>query len=158
MLGSGIVGPGPRCVVPFTAYASEVRGLRRAAASQLAQWRLPALLDKTQLAVSELAANVVQHVGEGAVAALVMEVAAARLRIEMHDEGRTLPAVVSTDGDSERGRGLRLVAVLADESGAALTFFGKVVWCEFGAGTPGGGHRGPVPVRAGGTARPEFVA
>ncbi|MEU0750083.1 hypothetical protein ABZ476_27185, partial [Streptomyces albogriseolus] len=57
-----------RCVLPFEALPSEVRLLRRAAATQLSQWGMPTAADAAQLVVTELATNVIKHVGEGSAA------------------------------------------------------------------------------------------
>ncbi|MFF3529886.1 ATP-binding protein [Streptomyces rubiginosohelvolus] len=55
------------------------------------------------------------------------------IRVEMHDSGGGV--VCAADGppeaDDEGGRGLLLVAALADKWGVAQRNPGKVVWCEF---------------------------
>ncbi|MFB8033766.1 ATP-binding protein [Streptomyces sp. NPDC056004] len=122
-----------RSVLPFLAEPAVVRELRRAARGQLAEWHLPAFTEEAELAVSELAANVIKHVGRGTAATLVMEAAGERLRIELHDESYRVPVLGSAVCDDECGRGLRLLADLAVDWGTLLTATGKAVWCELPA-------------------------
>ncbi|GHE27822.1 ATP-binding protein [Streptomyces capitiformicae] len=130
MPGYDITEPQLRCVLPFAAAPAEVRLLRRAAAAQLAQWGLPAAADEAELVVTELATNVVRHVGEGASATLVLERRGERLRVEVHDKSRTVPTLRSAGCDEEFGRGLHLLTSLAVDWGTVLTAMGKAVWCE----------------------------
>ncbi|MET7622153.1 ATP-binding protein [Streptomyces sp. NPDC005408] len=51
------------------------------------------------------------------------------LRVEVHDSGGGQPSVREPDGES--GRGLLLVAALADKWGVGERDPGKIVWCEF---------------------------
>jgi histidine kinase-like protein len=129
--------PGLRCVLPFEAAPTEVRMLRRAAVKQLGHWGMSVVTDETELLVTELATNVLRHVGEGSSAALVLERGAGRLRVEMHDKNRVLPVLKSADCDEECGRGLHLLAALAVDWGTFLTAAGKAVWCEIELDTPG---------------------
>jgi len=130
MLGYNITGLAPRCVLPFAAGGAQLQNLREAVRVHLAQWCVPALVDEAQLVVTELAANVIKHVGEGAAATLIMELNEDRLRIELHDTSSTLPVIADAGCDSECGRGLYLVAAMAADCAASLTAVGKVVWCE----------------------------
>lgn len=130
--------PRLRCVLPFSAAPAEVRLLRRATAKQLAQWGLPAATDEAELVVTELATNVVRHVGEGTSATLVLERRGERLRVEVHDKSRTMPALRPASCDAERGRGLHLLSCLAADWGTALTAMGKAVWCEVEVGVGAG--------------------
>jgi hypothetical protein len=129
--------PGLRCVLPFEAAPTEVRMLRRAAVKQLGYWGMSVVTDETELLVTELATNVLRHVGEGSSAALVLERGAGRLRVEMHDKNRVLPVLKSADCDEECGRGLHLLAALAVDWGTFLTAAGKAVWCEIELDAPG---------------------
>ncbi|MFF5364389.1 ATP-binding protein, partial [Streptomyces scabiei] len=130
MSGYGITESLFRCVLPFKAMPAEVYLLRRAAVSQLAQWGALAAADEAGLVVTELATNVVRHVGEGAAATLVLERRGERLRVEVHDKSRAVPAIRSAKCDEECGRGLHLLASLAADWGTVLTATGKAVWCE----------------------------
>lgn len=129
-----VVEPRLRCVLPFEAVPAEVRQLRRTAVVQLSQWGTPVAADEAQLLVTELATNVVKHVGERASATLVLEWCGERLRIEVHDKSQAMPAPSPQGSDAECGRGLQLVAALAVDWGAVLTAAGKAVWCEIQTG------------------------
>ncbi|MFD4033672.1 ATP-binding protein [Streptomyces sp. NPDC058637] len=122
--------PQPRGVLPFVAKPAAVRELRRAVRSQLAEWGLVAVINEAELAVSELATNVIKHVGAGAVATLVLERAGEHLRIELHDKSYQVPVLGSAVCDDECGRGLYLLAGMAADWGTVLTATGKAVWCE----------------------------
>jgi hypothetical protein len=119
-----------RCVLPFEALPAEVPLLRRAAATQLGQWGVPTAGDATQLVVTELATNVIKHVGEGSPATLILEWKRERLRVEMHDKSSSLPALRTADCEAECGRGLHMLAAMAVDWGTAVTALGKAVWCE----------------------------
>lgn len=54
-----------RCVMPFEALPGEVRLLRRAVRSALGQWGAQQAVDEAEVVVTELATNVIKHVGEG---------------------------------------------------------------------------------------------
>ncbi|MFD0393598.1 ATP-binding protein [Streptomyces nogalater] len=98
-----------RCVLPFKAAAVEVGPLRHTAARQLARWGMPAVTDEAEVIVTELATNVVKHVGDGAAATLVLEWKGDRLRLEVHDRSPALPSAKKAEHDDECGRGLHLV-------------------------------------------------
>ncbi|MCL6669780.1 MULTISPECIES: ATP-binding protein [Streptomyces] len=130
MPGLEVTEPRLRCVLPFEAVPAEVRLLRRAAATQLTRWGIPVATEEAELLVTELATNVVKHVGEGGTAALILEWRGERLRLEVHDKSRVMPSPDFAHYDAECGRGLQLLAALAVDWGAALTVAGKAVWCE----------------------------
>ncbi|MFH9851171.1 ATP-binding protein [Streptomyces althioticus] len=127
-----------RCVLPFEALPSEVRLLRRAATAQLDQWGVPTAGDVAELAVTELATNVIKHVGEGSAATLILERKREVLRVEMHDKASELPSLRVADCASECGRGLHLLAAMAVDWGAVATAAGKAVWCEIVLGQDAG--------------------
>ncbi|MFE5545673.1 ATP-binding protein [Streptomyces sp. NPDC056534] len=120
-----------RCVLPFEAVPGEFRLLRRAVRSALGQWGVLSAADEIELVVTELATNVMKHVGEGSPATLVLEPRGSRLRVELHDKN---PVVPKPDGvgdcEQEGGRGLHLVASMSVDWGTLLTETGKAVWCE----------------------------
>ncbi|MFJ1543562.1 ATP-binding protein [Streptomyces sp. NPDC088246] len=122
-----------RSVLPFEAEPAAVRELRRAVRGQLAEWCLPAFAEEAELAVSELAANVIKHVGRGVAATLVLEAVGDRLRIELHDKSYRVPVLGTVACDDECGRGLHLLAGMAADWGTLLTATGKAVWCELSA-------------------------
>ncbi|MGW2233718.1 ATP-binding protein [Streptomyces sp. NPDC001759] len=137
MPGHEVTTPGLRCVLPFEAVPSEVSLLRKAAAKQLGQWGLPAAVDEAELLVTELATNVIKHVGAGVAATLVLECRDGWLRVEMHDRSAALPVPGQGGWDDECGRGLHLLTALAADWGTAITAAGKSVWCEVAVGSAG---------------------
>ncbi|MEV0244185.1 ATP-binding protein [Streptomyces sp. NPDC050674] len=117
-------------MLPFEAAPVEVRLLRQATVQQLNRWGIPLGSDEAELLVTELATNVLKHVGEGALATLILERRGERLRLEVHDRSPVLPTLKVAHCDRECGRGLHLLAGLAVDWGAMLTSAGKAVWCE----------------------------
>jgi anti-sigma regulatory factor (Ser/Thr protein kinase) len=124
-----------RCVLPFEAVPTEVRLLRRAVGAQLNQWGVPSVTDEAALAVTELATNVIKHVGEGAPATLVLERKSDRVRVEVHDTSCALPTARTVNCEADCGRGLHMLAAMAADWGVITTAVGKVVWCEIAAGS-----------------------
>ncbi|MFD5870521.1 ATP-binding protein [Streptomyces sp. NPDC060322] len=126
-------------VLPFKASPEAIGELRRAVRAELGPWGLADLASETELVVTELATNVVRHVGEGSAAALVLEFRADVIRVEVHDASRQVPALAEVGCASECGRGLQLVSVIARDWGARVTTSGKAVWCDLSR--PGGDGR-----------------
>ncbi|MDB5910957.1 MAG: hypothetical protein JWP34_5071, partial [Massilia sp.] len=124
------------CVLPFGAEPRAVRDLRRAVDRQLAAWDASDVTDVAQLAVAELAANVIKHVGEGTAATLVMEDEDGRLRIEMHDTSPVLPTCRQASPDQEEGRGIALVAAVTKGWFSFSTATGKAVCCDLSYQVP----------------------
>jgi hypothetical protein len=91
---------------------------------------MPAAVDEAEVIITELATNVVKHVGDGAPATLVLEWKRDRLRVEVHDTSPVVPAARKTGCYDECGRGLHRVAGLTADWGVLPTPVGKAVWCE----------------------------
>lgn len=121
-----------RCVLPFRAEAPQLAGLRRTVRAQLTAWGMSPLVDEAQLTVTELASNVIKHVGEGSAATLVLDADADadQLRVELHDKSRSEPQWLASGCDEECGRGLHLLVGMAAAWGTIRTAAGKAVWCE----------------------------
>ncbi|QKW06728.1 ATP-binding protein [Streptomyces sp. NA04227] len=121
-----------RCVLPFAALPVQMAALRRAVRTVLGDWGATVVVAEAEVVVTELATNVVRHVGEGASAAVVLELHGHQLRVEVHDTASALPVRTGDAGDQreEAGRGLHLISALCDRWGARLTQGGKSVWCE----------------------------
>ncbi|MGC9499726.1 ATP-binding protein [Streptomyces sp. WG7] len=124
-----------RSVLPFMAAPAEVRLLRQATTAQLGQWGMPHAVEETELVVTELATNVIKHVGEGTSATLVLEWDGERLRVEVHDKSHSVPSLSAAGCDDECGRGLHLLAAVTADWGTVLTAAGKSVWCEIALGS-----------------------
>ncbi|MFF9015188.1 ATP-binding protein [Streptomyces sp. NPDC014870] len=130
--------PRLRSVMPFKAEPAELAILRRQVRSALGRWGIePAAKEEAELVVTELATNVIKHVGGGAVATLVLEALDTALRVEIHDESSVAPVISGVDDHSECGRGLHLLAGMSMGWGTLVTVSGKAVWCEL-ALTPSG--------------------
>ncbi|MBT2206596.1 ATP-binding protein [Actinomadura sp. NEAU-AAG7] len=112
-------------------------------------------LDDLVTVVSEMVANAVTHTASGrrdGHVRVVLAEAAGRYRLEVADDGAdgALPRVREEAG-AETGRGLRIVAVLAERWGFRMDGTRTVVWAEFPvrsgeAPAPAGEGRGRGPV------------
>jgi anti-sigma regulatory factor (Ser/Thr protein kinase) len=135
----------------FTAEPAEVAALRRVMRLHLGIWGLHEVTDAAQLCVSELASNIITHVGPGTPATLAVSMSGVHLRIEVHDpDTRALPTLLEANAESEGGRGMALVDAVAARWGVQLRLDRKVTWCELETGltSPNGHVEGPGVRRA----------
>ncbi|MFF3400924.1 ATP-binding protein [Streptomyces sp. NPDC002659] len=117
--------------LPFAADPAELAGLRRVLRLHLTLWGLPDLVEAAQICVTELAANVIKHVGAGTPTRLAVSMSGTYLRIELHDpDTRALPTLLSAGHEAESGRGMTIVDSVSDRWGVILRADSKVVWCE----------------------------
>jgi anti-sigma regulatory factor (Ser/Thr protein kinase) len=115
----------------FTAEPPEVAALRRIMRLHLGLWGLQDLSDEAQLCVSELASNVITHVGSGTPATLAVSMNGTYLRLEIHDpDVCALPTLLDAGPDLEGGRGMALVDAVADRWGVHRGHDRKITWCE----------------------------
>lgn len=134
--------------VSFGADLHEVAGLRKALKIRLTLWGLPEVVEAAQVCVTELATNVIHHVGLGTPATLTVSLRGAYVRLEMRDpDARALPTLLDAVGDAESGRGMALIDAFTDHRwGVVLRGDSKVVWCELATdlpvpdSSPDGGH------------------
>ena len=105
---------------------SSVRTARRAVTAFCATLEVEP--SNAALIVSELVANAVEH-GHGPVTTTACW-QSSRVRVEVTDEGHGQPTVEHPELLRERGRGLMIVAALADKWGVAETTSGTLVWAE----------------------------
>jgi serine/threonine-protein kinase RsbW len=92
--------------------------------------------DEIILMVSELATNAVQHAAAAFDVSVTVDPIGSLVRVEVRDPSETTPALADVVDDSPGGRGLSIVATLADAWGIEMRRGrpGKTVW--FTAGLP----------------------
>jgi anti-sigma regulatory factor (Ser/Thr protein kinase) len=101
--------------------------LRASVTRQLARWGLDELTFTTELILSELVTNAIRY-GNGQIGVRVLLDRA--LICEVFDGSSTSPHLRYAATTDEGGRGLFLVAQLADRWGTRYTPEGKVIWAE----------------------------
>ncbi|MFI7414565.1 ATP-binding protein [Streptomyces sp. NPDC049627] len=121
--------------LPFVAEPEGLAALRRIMRLHLGLWGLHDVIDAAELCVSELASNVINHVGAGTPGTLAVSMNGNRVRIEVHDpDSRALPTLVEASMEAEAGRGMALVSAVADRWGVQSHADRKVTWCELATG------------------------
>jgi serine phosphatase RsbU (regulator of sigma subunit)/anti-sigma regulatory factor (Ser/Thr protein kinase) len=109
----------------------DVRAVHRArafTADTLREWALPASLARDAiLLVSEMVTNAIVH-GRAPIQ-LRLRRARGRLLVEVDDTATAAPRKMRPTADDIHGRGLQLVAMMADQWGTRPTPAGKSVWC-----------------------------
>jgi anti-sigma regulatory factor (Ser/Thr protein kinase) len=87
--------------------------------------------------VSELATNAIAYTRSGlpgGTFAVSVQDGPGGVVIRVCDQGaRAMPALASPGPGGEHGRGLRIVAVLAEEWGTEPTATGRATWCRIAA-------------------------
>lgn len=101
------------------AHPSCAAGVRRTVAAHLVRWELSAILDDAVLATDELFANAVRHASADPAdtVAVVLEYSERELRVTLADPSPAPPRPRSVGSGAESGRGLSIVAALADDWG-----------------------------------------
>ncbi|WP_267717200.1 SpoIIE family protein phosphatase [Streptomyces sp. CoH17] len=100
---------------------------RRHIREQLAAWGLDSLLATTELLASELIGNVVRH-AKGPLRLRLLQTTS--LICEVFDGSQTMPRIRRAAETEESGRGLQLIAALAQRWGTRYTATGKCIWTE----------------------------
>lgn len=130
----------------YTPTAGSVRLARRRAGRLVGEWGWPGLAGSTGLVVSELATNALLHgCLRDRLFRVRLQLTATTLRIEVSDpRGERLPRLRLPEDDECFGRGLLIVAELADRWGVEPRTVGKTVWAELLLGPMGrvGEHHG----------------
>ncbi|WP_406362690.1 SpoIIE family protein phosphatase [Streptomyces sp. NBC_01579] len=106
---------------------SVVTNARSLTSRQLATWGLQELDFTTQLLVSELVTNAIRYATGPVQQRLIRD---RTLICEVTDDSSTAPHLRQADLADEGGRGLYLVAQLADRWGTRFTARGKTIWAE----------------------------
>jgi anti-sigma regulatory factor (Ser/Thr protein kinase) len=124
----------------FPPHMESVAQARAGVTATLADLALPAqVVDAVVVAAGELAGNAARHAGTDYTVSV--SVADGLLRLEVFDRDTRPPALVGIDDDSISGRGLHIVAGLADDWGWRSAqdpdgVTGKIVWAEFAVEDP----------------------
>ncbi|MFE5029237.1 ATP-binding protein [Streptomyces sp. NPDC056656] len=122
-----------RWMMQFTSTPKCVALVRRQVGKALADWGYGQDdIDRMLLVCSELATNAVQH-GHRAGHLFEVQVTAERAGclVEVSDPAPRPPHPVTAGADDEHGRGLQLVATLAEETGhRPRNPIGKTVWAR----------------------------
>ena len=118
------------CCVRLATGPAAPADARRRVRDAIRSWQVPVDLDAALLLTSELVTNAIRHeAGQGAQPVmLAIASSRGRLRVDVHDTSRSLPAVAEVPADAETGRGLLLVETLSDEWGFYRTLAGKAVY------------------------------
>jgi anti-sigma regulatory factor (Ser/Thr protein kinase) len=107
-----------------------VTAARRLVRELLAVWSVPHDREDAELLVTELVANVVDHVRGEADLTLELSVSDTWLRIGVVDGSSIRPVVQELSHERPRGRGMRMVEAIADRWGAEDHKGGKRVWFD----------------------------
>ncbi|MFJ2090588.1 ATP-binding protein [Streptomyces sp. NPDC087901] len=116
----------------YTPTARSVTLCRRRAARLVTEWGHPHQAGEAALLVSELATNALLHgCMRGRLFRVHLSLTASTLRIEVSDpRGERLPGLREAGADDCYGRGLLIVAQLADHWGVEPRTVGKTVYAE----------------------------
>lgn len=115
----------------FVPVPESIRTARRFLTCTLRAWREDELVADAELVVSELASNAIRH-ARSPFRVSVTRVGA-RVRVSVEDLGAGLPREIGQSLDGVSGRGIALVAALAESWGVVRGDDGKTVWAELGA-------------------------
>ncbi|MDT7569931.1 MAG: hypothetical protein QOE05_105 [Actinomycetota bacterium] len=117
----------PKAQVTLPASVSSVPTARHFVESILSGWGLKELGWNATLIVSELAANAALH-ARGEEFSIQVTTEDDGVRLEITDSSLRLPQQRTYSNDATTGRGLKLVAELAQDWGVEPTAAGKTVW------------------------------
>lgn len=103
---------------------------RRFIAQALRHWGHDgSVIDDARLVISELVSNAVRHTRSPFSVSITSD--SPKLRIAVHDASSSVPVTGQRSEDAPAGgRGLQIVAALADDWGVERTPSGKVVWAD----------------------------
>ena len=116
--------------------ALSISAARHVVLELLSVWGTPQDRDDAALLVTELVANVVDHVGGDDFLTLELEASEDRLRIAVLDGSSVPPVVQELSRERPRGRGLLMLQAIADRWGSDDHRGGKRVWFELAAAQP----------------------
>ena len=117
--------------VPLTTGLAAAAEARAQVREIVRAWQVPVDAYVAALLTSELVTNAVRNaVRNEANPTVMLDVtcSSGRLRVDVHDTSRGMPAPADAPADAESGRGLIIVGGLADEWGFYATPGGKAVY------------------------------
>ncbi|MFB7786894.1 ATP-binding protein [Streptomyces vinaceus] len=123
--------------LPVTGTPEGAAQARHRVMDTVSGWRRGAAtgeLHGAETVAGELLANAVLHGGAGT-ASITARLRGDRLRFEVRDQSPAVPRECAVHPDSEHGRGLILIAALADEHGVEQDGSGKSCWAELDLAT-----------------------
>ncbi|MFJ5305834.1 ATP-binding protein [Streptomyces sp. NPDC088350] len=127
----------PEVVLQLLAEPEGFAAARQVVRDQLAAWGYPELADAATLCVTEMLANVHRHVLDSPECELRLStLTEGGVRVAVSDRSPELPVwYTEPDWDTESGRGVFLIASMADQWGVTPRQGrrGKRVWAEFTA-------------------------
>ncbi len=104
--------------------------MRRVTAAYLQLWGYGALTEPVVLSLTEMLTNVGRHSGSPACVLTLQDIGTG-IRLTVSDTSTELPVTRDIDWNAESGRGMRLIASIADFFRSAVTRSGKDVWAVF---------------------------
>jgi anti-sigma regulatory factor (Ser/Thr protein kinase) len=113
--------------VPLTTGLAAVAEARAQVRATVRAWQVPVDAYVAALLTSELVTNAVRNEANPTVM-LDVTCSSGRLRVDVHDTSRAMPAPADAPADAETGRGLIIVGAMADEWGFYATPGGKAVY------------------------------
>ena len=117
--------------VPLPAGPPAASTARAEVLAAVSAWHVPVDPHVAALLTSELVTNAIQHEDDPGVM-LAIKSCSGQLRVDVYDTSHAMPAPTNPPADAESGRGLILVAALADEWGYYGTPEGKAVYFSLG--------------------------
>lgn len=115
----------------FPAVPASGGSARRFVAAALGRWGAgPRLVEVATLLTSELVTNAYRHASTAARVVVRRVGRGASVVVEVHDEGSGQLQLRPLGHESESGRGLQIVAALADRWGSGAMADGSLVWFE----------------------------
>ncbi len=119
----------------FPAHDQMVAFSRTEAAKTVADWGLASLVDDVTLVVSELVTNAIRHGRPPDEQDITLTLCVTDKGVcgEVCDHGKGTPRRVAADDDTEGGRGLAIVDMLAADWGVTDLPDGKRVWFKLRA-------------------------
>lgn len=122
---------GPQTVTKsFPREATSVPEARQFVRAALDEWDLPDLTDTAELVASELATNAVVHARCAFYRVTLSRPQPDQVRVAVVDHSRSLPRVADPGDEDDHGRGLALIAAVADKWGTDRLNWGKRVWAD----------------------------